>query len=246
MIQSGQPKNKPQDAPGQQELDGLFPIYRFRELHRRRIDLPIDRVWRAAFAVTPREVRLLGPLTVLRELPTRVRRRDRDRNAAGGGPLLDAFLDKGHLLARRDTAPRDGRALVLVCGAARFWSPTNNAAARLNTVDEFLAFDTPRVAKMAFALEAIDRGDHTELITETRVQGTDRAANHAFACYWALIRGPSGLIRRSWLAAIARRAAATAAEPMAGDVPARRWTRSEHAARTTQGSTGQRSRRRSS
>lgn len=37
---------------------------------------------------------------------------------------------------------------------------------------------------------------------------TDDAARRAFALYWLLIRGPSGLIRRSWLAAIDRRATA--------------------------------------
>lgn len=45
-----------------------------------------------------------------------------------------------------------------------------------------------------------------ELITETRVEGTDKASNAKFAPYWALIRLPSGLIRRCWLAAIERRA----------------------------------------
>ena len=56
------------------------------------------------------------------------------------------------------------------------------------------------------SLEAVDRGDHVELITETRVAGTDRASNMKFAPYWALIRFPSGLIRRCWLAAIERTA----------------------------------------
>ena len=40
---------------------------------------------------------------------------------------------------------------------------------------------------------------HTELLAETRVWGTDRASTFKFAPYWALIR-------RSWLAAIERRA----------------------------------------
>lgn len=42
---------------------------------------------------------------------------------------------------------------------------------------------------------------------ETVVVGTDRASTRRFAPYWAFIRLPSGLIRRSWLAAIDRRVA---------------------------------------
>lgn len=45
-----------------------------------------------------------------------------------------------------------------------------------------------------------------EFETITRVNGTDQASSRKFAPYWAIIRGPSGLIRRSWLAAIDRRA----------------------------------------
>jgi len=53
----------------------------------------------------------------------------------------------------------------------------------------------------------IDLGDGTTRIeTETLVAGTDQASTRRFRPYWALIRLPSGLIRRSWLAAIDRRA----------------------------------------
>ncbi len=45
-----------------------------------------------------------------------------------------------------------------------------------------------------------------ELTTETRARLTDQPSRRAFSRYWLLIRPFSGLIRRQWLAAIARRA----------------------------------------
>jgi hypothetical protein len=48
-----------------------------------------------------------------------------------------------------------------------------------------------------------------ELTTKTRVLLTDDRSRNAFRRYWLLIRPFSGLIRRRWLAAIARRAVET-------------------------------------
>lgn len=45
-----------------------------------------------------------------------------------------------------------------------------------------------------------------ELTTETRVFVTDDRSRRLFTGYWVVIRPFSGLIRRQWLAAIARRA----------------------------------------
>jgi hypothetical protein len=44
------------------------------------------------------------------------------------------------------------------------------------------------------------------LSTETRVQLTDDRSKRAFARYWLVVRPFSGVIRRFWLRAIARRA----------------------------------------
>lgn len=66
----------------------------------------------------------------------------------------------------------------------------------------FTGFAVPGWAKMALNF----RVSAGELTTETRVQLTDQRSRRAFARYWLLIRPFSGLIRREWLAAIARRA----------------------------------------
>jgi hypothetical protein len=50
------------------------------------------------------------------------------------------------------------------------------------------------------------RLDGTHLTTETRVFAQTDEARRSFAIYWRLIRPGSGIIRRSWLEAIKRRA----------------------------------------
>ena len=62
---------------------------------------------------------------------------------------------------------------------------------------------------MALAFWAEEDGaGESVLVTETRVAPVDDAARRAFGRYWLLIRPFSGLIRRRWLAAAARRARA--------------------------------------
>ncbi|MEP7335602.1 MAG: hypothetical protein ABI717_07460, partial [Actinomycetota bacterium] len=65
-------------------------------------------------------------------------------------------------------------------------------------------FAEPGYAKMAFNFRLEDR----VLSTETRVLLTDERSRKLFRRYWIVIRPFSGLIRREWLRAIARRAAA--------------------------------------
>ena len=69
---------------------------------------------------------------------------------------------------------------------------------------DFRTFAEPGFAKMAFNF----RLDGSTLSTETRVLLTDERSRRAFRRYWFVIRPFSGLIRRAWLRAIARRAEA--------------------------------------
>jgi hypothetical protein len=48
--------------------------------------------------------------------------------------------------------------------------------------------------------------DGAEVSTETRVHAATRRAAWQFGLYWALIRAGSGILRRTWLKAIKRRA----------------------------------------
>jgi hypothetical protein len=58
----------------------------------------------------------------------------------------------------------------------------------------------PGTVRMAFDL----RADGRRITTETRVSATDDAARRAFARYWRVVGPFSALIRRRWLARIAR------------------------------------------
>lgn len=179
---------------------------RFTELHTRTVALPIDDVWPHCLNVAATEVRTLGPLLALRGLPT-VLRRKRPPKLTAPKPLLDGFVHAGFVLLRRDETPIDGRALAILGAAGRFWSVTENAPATFDCPRAFLEFAEPGFAKTVVRLEAIALPDgRTRIETETWVAGTDDASTKKFAPYWKLIRLPSGLIRRSWLAAIDRRA----------------------------------------
>jgi hypothetical protein len=50
--------------------------------------------------------------------------------------------------------------------------------------------------------------DGPELSTETRIHATTRRAMWQFGAYWMVIRAGSGILRRTWLRAIRRRARA--------------------------------------
>jgi hypothetical protein len=79
-----------------------------------------------------------------------------------------------------------------------------------------LADDAPRelvigsrVAPGAFAVMNFRVDRDGVVTTETRVFARSDAARRRFAIYWRFIRPGSGIIRRSWLEAIKRRAEAT-------------------------------------
>jgi len=187
-------------------LDEVLAAPEFSERHRRIVRAPAERVWAAALEVTPREIRLLAPFMALRSLPALVRRQPVTAGTTDRAPILEAFQEEGFIELYRDPVVTGGSAVVVYGAVGRFWSPAGNRPVVLGSRQAFIAFSEPGMAKTAFSLEVVDHGDHAEVITETRVVGTDDAANRAFGRYWLLIRGPSGLIRRSWLAAIDRRA----------------------------------------
>lgn len=189
------------------EFADALPGARFREFHQRTIAASIDEIWPHCLAVTGREVRALGPLMALRMLPSRLRRR-KGAAVEVGQPrrLIDEFVGGGFVLLRHDVTPETGRAVVILGAAGRFWSLGGNSPRSFESAQTFLDFDEPGFAKTIARLEAVDVGDGTTRVeTETWVHGTDAPSTRKFAPYWAVIRLPSGLIRRSWLAAIERR-----------------------------------------
>lgn len=190
---------------GDLQFDSLLPNAPFSERHERRIAAPIDLVWSAFLGLPADDIRLLRPLFRLRALPARFKHQ-RAVAPIGSGPALELFENEGFVTLRRDAAPRDGHAVLIFGAAGKFWSPAHNGPHQFGSAEEFLAFDTPGNAKTVARFEAWTEGDHTRLETETVVDVTDASSKPKFAAYWTVIRGPSGLLRRSWLASIDRAA----------------------------------------
>jgi hypothetical protein len=180
-------------------LDQLMPAFEHNEVHDLWLDASPPEVCRALADLTGREIRLLLPLMALRKLPAllagRATRGDRDL------PVLEGLERAGFIRL----AEEPGREIVFgVVG--RFWKLIGNAP--LDTVRDregFTSFEEPGYAKAAMNFLAHAEGRGTRLITETRITTTDDVAARKFRRYWRVVRPGSGLIRRSWLAAVRRR-----------------------------------------
>jgi hypothetical protein len=164
-------------------LSEVLPEYDFRERHARRIDAPPDRVFAAVRELSADDSPVVRLLFLLRGL-----RGDTAR------PIFEQMERFGFEVV----AEEPGGELV-VAAIGQPWKLRGGARPR--GVD-FRTFAEPGYAKMALNWRLVDG----TLSTETRVRLTDAHARRAFRRYWLVIRPFSGLIRRAWLRAIARRA----------------------------------------
>lgn len=184
-------------------IDRAMPEWHHRERHRRFVPAPPADVLRAAREVTSPEVRLLGPLMAIRELPRVFRRAPRLGDA---GPLLAAFEAEGFGVMADEPA-WDGAHEIALGAIGRFWRPVHSGpVGEVASAEGLRADQTPNAAKAAFDLRVVPVEGGSLVTTETRVVATDATSRRPLAAYWALIRPFSGAIRRSWLAAIERRA----------------------------------------
>ena len=172
-------------------IDEVMPQYDVAEVHNLWVPAGPKAAFAAVNAVTASEVRLFGPLMLLRSFGRSRRLFDPD------SPLLAELSAIGFVtLGERPDEE-------LVVGAiGRFWSPRGNRP--LGTPD-FATFSEPGYAKAAMNFRVRAEGNGSRVVTETRVIGTDAEATRKFRRYWLLIRPGSGAIRRSWLRAIRRR-----------------------------------------
>jgi hypothetical protein len=187
-------------SPAPSRLEALMPEWEVREFHETSVAAPPAAAFAAARAVTAPEVRLFLPQMALRLLPAAFSRR---RVAVDlRAPLIDLFVRNGFVLLDEVR----GRELVL--GAAgRFWQPGGGEPPQhLRTPTDFEAFAEPGYAKGIVNLLVEPAGSGSRMSTETRVTCTDADATRLFRRYWRVISPGSALIRRSWLAAIRRRA----------------------------------------
>lgn len=182
-------------------LDDALPRFDFRERHATRVRAQADVVMRALWAVRPGEVRMLRELMWLRVLPARLAGCDL-LGLDDQAPLLEVALRGGFVRLAEDPE----RELVL--GAVgRFWRLSGTRVS-LDGPEAFLRFAEPGYAKTAMNFRVDPGPDGCRLSTETRILCTDAGAWWRFDLYWTVIRLGSGLIRRTWLAAVRRRAEA--------------------------------------
>jgi hypothetical protein len=178
---------------GSVRIDDLLPSWHFRERHRLATTVEAADLLAAVERVTWAEVPVMRALM-------RVRSAGRLR-LGPERPILEDMARLGFTMLART-----GDELV-AAAVGRPWSPAGGRrgprlADQPDPARFFVEFSAPGWAKMItnFRVAA------GELATETRVLLTDERSRRAFRRYWLVIRPFSGLIRRRWLAAIARRA----------------------------------------
>jgi hypothetical protein len=183
-------------------LDRIVPTFQASERHSTMIAASPDQVWAALSQVTMGELRLFRLLMGVRVLPGRLVRSPRARFNADE-PLLGWAVRFGFSILGEEV-----RRELVVGAIGQPWRLAGGRSAAVADGDDFAAFDQPGYAKLAanFRLASTVGGSAIQLSTETRVACTDPASARRFARYWWLIRPASGVIRRSWLAAIKRRA----------------------------------------
>jgi hypothetical protein len=181
---------------GDTRLDATLPRYHFSEHHERRIAAAPSEVWRALHEVTAADIRLFRTLTAIRRFG---RSGPEDiLNAPADRPILDVALSTSFVRLAADT----NREIVI---GTTVIAPSG--ADVPGTPDEFRTLRTLGYAIAAMNFHIEPQPDGTSLLTtDTRVFATDPSTRRRFARYWSLIYPGSAIIRRQWLAAVAKRA----------------------------------------
>jgi hypothetical protein len=180
-------------------LDEVLPRFDASEVHDVWVAAPPEVAFASVKQVTVGEIRLLKPLEALRALPGLLARRPVFRPAPSAR-ALEHFTT--------GVVPLGERAGTEIAAGAigRFWRLVGNETAKVRTREDFLSFDEPGYAKAAISFLVRPERGGSRVVTETRVAGTSPDATRVLLRYWRAIRLGSGAIRRSWLAAIRRRA----------------------------------------
>lgn len=196
LIGAALPAPEQRTAVLSTHLDQFMPRYQFSEYHVMQVAAPPESVFQAIQAVTADEIHFFNALTWIR----RFGRRGPESilNAPGRLPLLG--------VATRTTffelAKVPGEEVVV----GTFVSAPGERP-RIRTPDGFKAMSEPGHALAAMNFRVVSDGRAGSVLsTETRVFATDAATRRRFAVYWRVIYPGSAIIRRSWLAAIRRRA----------------------------------------
>lgn len=94
---------------------------------------------------------------------------------------------------------------------AAVWRPGGASGPTLRDPADWHDFDAPGTVRAVMSFRAVPRGADkrtSRLITETLAQPSDRSAARAFGLYWLFVGRFSKMVRKRWLRAIEKRAAA--------------------------------------
>ena len=163
-------------------LDATLPVWDFHERHHVDVAASSAAVMSAVDDVTWREVPLFRVLMTARSL--------RGANVSLDLPVLDGMAEAGFSILHRGD---DEVVFGLVV-------PASLTARPLASTGDFVA------GAGQLAIAGNFSYDGARLTTETRVRAGDDRSRRRFRVYWLVVRPFSGLIRREWLRAIARRA----------------------------------------
>jgi hypothetical protein len=152
-----------------QRLDAWLDAAQVRTFHRRRASAAPADLWDAASRVRLSDTRTLGRLVRWR-IP-------------GLDPQLtyhDLFRDYPFTVLEED----EGRLLSGLCG--RIWTLARDYP-RLEGAEAFAAWDEPGTVRVLFGHWVQPTGDGAELVSEARVQPTDRLAALRLRALWSVI-----------------------------------------------------------
>jgi hypothetical protein len=160
-------------------LDRWLPEFDVRERHAREVSVGPERGLELALSLPAAADPVVRALLRLR------------------GLQVESTLEE--FFTRQGFEPLERTATTFVAGVVSTpWRPRGGLG----------PFDEPRpgTVRIVADFRAEARGDGCVLSTETRVGAVDERARRAFRRYWLLIGPFSKLIRRRWLAAVAREA----------------------------------------
>lgn len=156
-----------------QLIDKYLPDYGFNEVHGCNVNASPEVVLNAAIAYRPETDIFFRNMIALREMPMRAlaRLRSRESNVAPSFGLHEFTL----------LEHQPGRALVYGL-VGEFWN-ADFGLKRMKSADDYLAFHTAGVAKLALAFTVTEQSGKTRLVTETRIYCPDRKSHLRFLPY---------------------------------------------------------------
>jgi hypothetical protein len=175
-------------ADDTRRLDAWLPEPVVRTHHRREAAAAADELWRTANGVLLSDTRTLGRLVRWRI------------------PGLQAGLTYGELF--RDypfTVVDEGEHHVLAGLCGRIWTLARDYP-RLDGPEAFAAWDEPGTVRVLFGHWVREADGGAELVSEARVEPTDRVAAVRLRALWSVIGPFERLVAAEPLALAARRA----------------------------------------